>query len=145
MNQDNCIFCKIIAGELPCTKVYEDERVLAFLDIGPLVKGHTLVIPKTHYNPLTAVPPELLAHMISVIQKLTGAMQKTLKADGINIHQANGAAAGQVVPHVHFHIVPRFETDNHHWNWSAKSYETPEEMTILGGHIAEAMKEKARG
>jgi histidine triad (HIT) family protein len=145
MSNENCIFCKIVAGELPCTKIYEDDTVLAFLDIGPLVKGHTLVIPKAHIDPVTALPAELLAHLMEVVQRVVGGLQSALKADGINIHQANGAAAGQVVPHVHFHVVPRFTTDSHHWNWKPKAYESPEEMTILAGHVAQATEEQLRG
>ncbi len=144
MESDNCIFCKIVAGDLPSTKIYEDDRALAFLDIGPLVKGHTLVIPKAHYDPLTEIPDELLGHLMGVVKRVTQGLLTGLHADGVNIHQANGAAAGQVVPHLHFHVVPRFESDNHHWNWKPKSYENNDEMTVLAGRIAKATKEQAR-
>ncbi len=132
---DNCIFCKIVRGELPSTKLYEDAQVLAFMDIGPIVKGHVLVIPKQHFDPLTATPPDLLAKVMTVVQKVVKAQMNGLKADGVNVHQSNGAVAGQVVPHVHFHVIPRFATDGHKWNWSAKKYESMDEMKKLAETI----------
>lgn len=135
----NCIFCKIIAGEIPSTRVYEDTHVLAFMDIGPVIKGHTLVIPKQHVDPITAVPPDVLNRVMAVVQKIAKAQMNGLRADGVNILQANGAAAGQVVPHLHFHVVPRFKTDGHHWNWAAKKYETIDEMKQLADKIKGAL------
>lgn len=139
MNQD-CIFCKIVAGQLPCSRVYEDADTLAFLDIGPIVKGHTLVIPKAHHDLLTDTPPALLHKLIAVVQKVARAQAETLKADGINITQANGKSAGQVVPHIHFHVIPRFETDGHHWNWAAKKYEGVGEMADFAARIAAGVR-----
>ncbi len=135
MNDSDCIFCKIVAGDLPCARVYEDDDVLAFMDIGPIIKGHTLVIPKAHVDPLTNVPDELLTRLILVVRKVAGAQMKGLDAAGINVTQANGAVAGQVVPHLHFHVIPRFENDKHHWNWNAKSYDTAEEMQNIAAQI----------
>jgi histidine triad (HIT) family protein len=135
----NCIFCKIVAGQIPSTKVYEDNDVLAFMDIGPIIKGHTLVIPKEHVDPITEVPLPLLQKLIAVVQKIARAQKAGLKADGINVLQANGTAAGQQVPHLHFHVVPRFNTDGHHWNWAAKKYDKPEEMTRLAESIKAAL------
>lgn len=132
---ESCIFCKIVRGELPSTKLYEDGDVLAFMDIGPIVKGHALVIPKQHVDPVTAVPPALLSKVMTVVQKLVQAQFKGLKADGVNVHQSNGAAAGQVVPHVHFHVIPRFATDGHKWNWAAKKYDSIDEMKTLADSI----------
>ena len=134
----DCIFCGIVAGEIPSTRIFEDEHTLAFLDIGPLVKGHALVIPKTHCDPLTATPPELLAACMLTVQRVARAQTEALGADGINVHQANGAAAGQVVPHLHFHVVPRFRQDGHHWNWHPSLYETPDEMNALGEKLRSA-------
>lgn len=135
----NCIFCKIVKGEIPSTRVYEDEDILAFMDIGPVVKGHTLVIPKEHFDPITNTPPEMLGKVIAVVQKIARAQMNGLKADGVNVLQANGAVAGQVVPHIHFHVVPRFKTDEHHWNWAAKKYEDPAEMKKLADAIKTAL------
>jgi len=127
MNAD-CIFCRIVAGTMPATRVYEDADTLAFMDIGPIVKGHTLVIPREHFDPLTQTPAPVLAKLMAVVQKIAQAQMTGLRADGVNVLQANGAAAGQVVPHLHFHVIPRFRADGHHWNWAAKKYECPEEM-----------------
>jgi len=132
---DDCIFCKIVAGEIPSCNVYEDELTIAFLDIGPLVKGHTLVIPRQHIDPLTAASTEILSACMQTVQRVMQALQKSLGADGVNLHQANGAAAGQVVPHLHFHVVPRFANDGHHWNWKAQPYESPEAMQQLAQRI----------
>ena len=137
---DTCIFCKIVRGELPSTKLYEDDQVLAFMDIGPIVKGHALVIPKQHFDPLTAVPPDLLAKVMAVVQKVVRAQVNGLKADGVNVHQSNGAVAGQVVPHVHFHVIPRFATDGHKWNWAAKKYESMDEMQKLAQAIRSGLE-----
>ena len=135
------IFEKIIAKEIPATIVYEDEDTLAFMDIGPIIKGHTLVIPKTCYDPVTETPDEVLTKLILVSKRIAAAQMKSLGADGINIIQNNGAAAGQEVPHVHIHVIPRFENDGHHWNWNAKSYESAEEMEELAERIREGLTE----
>ncbi len=141
MNRD-CIFCKIVEGELPCTKVYEDDDTLAFMDIGPVVKGHTLVIPKEHYDPITGTPPGVLQKLIVVVQKVAQAQIKGLGADGLNVTQANGSVAGQVVPHIHFHVIPRFESDGHKWNWLAKEYDNQEEMQAHADKIKEGLREE---
>jgi histidine triad (HIT) family protein len=135
----NCIFCKIVAGEIPSAKVYEDAEVLAFMDIGPIIKGHTLVIPKQHFDPLTATPEPVLAKLMAVVKKIAAAQMNGLKADGVNVMQTNGAAAGQVVPHIHFHVIPRYATDGHRWNWAAKKYDDPAEMQKLAAAIKAAL------
>ena len=113
---DNCIFCKIIKGEIPCSKVYEDGKVLAFLDIGPVSKGHTLVIPKEHHETMVDVPDDLLKEVIVVVKRLSKAVKESTNADGFNILMSNHEAAGQVVPHAHFHIIPRLSSDGlKHW------------------------------
>ena len=134
MSQD-CIFCKIITGEIPCAKVYEDTDVIAFMDIGPVVKGHTLVIPKSHHNPLMETPPEVLHKLITVVQKVARAQMAGLQADGISVAQANGRAANQVVPHIHFHVIPRFTTDGFHGNWIARKYDSAAEMQSYADRI----------
>jgi histidine triad (HIT) family protein len=136
--QEDCIFCKIIAGQIPSSKIYEDEDTLAFMDIGPIVKGHILVIPKRHYAHLLETPDEVLAKLIKVVQKIAGAQKRALRADGVNIMQSNGRAAGQVVDHIHFHIIPRFNTDGHHWNWRAQKYADSKEMQALAEKIKNA-------
>ncbi len=125
---DDCIFCKILVGDIPCTKVFEDDEALAFLDIGPIIKGHTLVIPKKHHNPISETPDAVLQHLITIVRKVADAQIEGLGADGINVSQANGTSAGQIVPHLHFHVIPRFDDDGHSWNWNAGEYDSPDEM-----------------
>ncbi len=137
----DCVFCKIVAGNMPCCKVWEDKQTIAFMDIAPLVKGHTLVIPKKHYDPFTAAPLEVLTACMQTVQRVMHALRVSLGADGVNLHQANGAAAGQVVPHLHFHVVPRFADDGHHWNWNAKSYASAEAMQQMANRIKEHIEE----
>jgi len=134
MNSD-CVFCRIIAGELPCTKVYEDDDTLAFLDIAPVVKGHTLVIPKNHTESIMDTPDEVLQKLIAVVRKIADAQVKALKADGVNVTQANGKVAGQVVSHIHFHAIPRFSDDGHSWNWRQLDYDNTDEMSACADKL----------
>ena len=110
--KNDCIFCAIAAGEIPSFKVYEDELVLAYLDINPFSKGHTLVIPKTHSTGLLDTDDETLAAVIVRVKKIAAHVAGKLGCDGFNIVQNNGAAAGQTVHHLHFHIVPRWNGDD---------------------------------
>ncbi len=103
-----CLFCKIVAGEIPSQKVYEDENHLAFLDINPRNPGHTLVIPKKHYETIMNMPDEEAGRLFQTVKRLAAAIKKAMNADGISIAQSNERAAGQVIPHVHFHVIPRF-------------------------------------
>ena len=100
------IFARIIRNELPAIKVYEDDQVLAFMDIMPQAEGHTLVIPKTPALTLLDLPPQAAAYTIQIVQKIAQAMEKALEVKGIVLMQLSGAAAGQTVPHVHFHLIP---------------------------------------
>lgn len=129
------IFEKIVSREIPATVVFEDEDTLAFMDIGPIIKGHVLVIPKICYDPITETPDEVLSKLIRVAKQVAAAMVNELGADGVNIMQNNGVAAGQEVPHIHFHVIPRFNGDGHHWNWNAKCYEDMAEMQQLADKI----------
>ena len=105
----NNIFAKILRGEAPCVKLYEDEKSLAFMDIMPQVDGHALVIPKCEATNLLDLPPDYAAAAIATAQKLAAAVQKATAAPGILLAQLNGSAAGQTVFHVHFHILPRHQ------------------------------------
>jgi len=105
----NNIFAKILRGELPCHKVYEDHKALAFLDIMPRAPGHTLVLPKSPARNLLDVDPVDLAHVMQVTQKIAQASMKVFGADGITIQQFNESAGGQVVFHLHVHVIPRHE------------------------------------
>lgn len=107
----SCIFCRIAHHEAPAHIVYEDERTLAFLDINPMTRGHTLVIPKRHYRDLFAIPAEELQAVVLAAQHLAQALRRGLGAEGVNLLQSNGAPAGQVIFHFHLHIVPRYPGD----------------------------------
>ena len=103
---DQNIFARILRGELPAIKVYEDDQVLAFMDIMPQAEGHTLVIPKLPAVTLLDLTPEAAAYTIQIVQKVAKAMETALDAEGIVLMQLSGVAAGQTVPHVHFHLIP---------------------------------------
>ena len=103
---DQNIFARIIRNELPAIRVYEDDQVVAFMDIMPQAEGHTLVIPKTPAVTLLDLAPEAAAYTIQIVQKIAQAMEKALDVKGVVLMQLSGAAAGQTVPHVHFHLIP---------------------------------------
>lgn len=134
----DCIFCKIVRGEIPCAKVYEDNRVLSFLDINPINPGHTLILPKEHYASLFEVDPEALKACAVAAQKIAKAVYQGVKADGLNFLQNNFRAAGQLIDHVHFHLIPRYEGDGFMTTWPGKPYPAGEMEKILG-QIAAAM------
>ena len=123
MKEDKCLFCKIVFGQIPVTKIYEDEAVLAFLDIGPISDGHTLVIPKMHYEKVDECPPEIMAQVASRIGKIAGAVSNAMNSDGYNVLCNNGKAAGQVIDHLHFHIIPRKTGDGVFDHWPSFKYE----------------------
>ena len=106
--KNDCIFCAIAAGEIPSFKVYEDDIVLAYLDINPFSKGHTLVIPKAHSTGLLDTDDAVLAAVVARVKKVAAHLRAALPCDGFNILQNNGEAAGQTVRHLHFHIIPRY-------------------------------------
>ncbi len=135
------LFEKIVNREIPATIVYEDDDTLAFMDIGPIIKGHTLVIPKTCYDPITETPDEVVAKLMIVAKRIAAAQMQELGADGVNIMQNNGKAAGQEIPHIHIHVIPRFNNDGHPWNWAAKRYDSPDEMETLAAKIRKGLIE----
>ncbi len=122
----NCIFCKIIEGEIPSTKIYEDDLVLAFMDISPINKGHILVIPKKHHITSSSIPEDIAGRMFHVGCRIGVALRRGLDYDGFNLHLADGTCAGQVIMHAHLHIVPRGVEDGFHWNWRHLKYEDNE-------------------
>jgi len=125
----DCIFCKIIRGEIPSHQVYEDDKVLAFLDITPVNPGHTLVIPKAHYENLLDLPEEGAKNLIVAVKKIAGAVVAATGAEGFNLGLNNGAVAGQMVGHVHFHIMPRWENDGRKL-WLGQAYPEGEAQAI---------------
>jgi len=108
---DDCIFCQIVDGEIPSRTVHEDDDVLAFLDANPLAPGHTLVIPKSHHESLNDLPADVGSEVFAAVHALTPAAEAAVDAPASTVAFNNGEAAGQEVPHVHAHIVPRFEAD----------------------------------
>ncbi|MFL5867738.1 MAG: HIT family protein [Thermoleophilaceae bacterium] len=108
---DDCIFCKIVAGEMPAEVVQEDEHTLAFMDINPWTRGHALVIPRNHSKDLLEIADEDLAHTASAAKRLAARMTERLDADGVNLLNACGPAAWQTVFHFHIHVIPRYEDD----------------------------------
>jgi histidine triad (HIT) family protein len=109
MFDESCIFCKIVQKQAPSSIIYEDETVMAFLDIRPLNMGHTLVIPKAHYVDIFDIPQTLLSQIHKIVKQVSSPVKEATNADGISIIQQNGKAAGQDIFHIHVHVVPRFE------------------------------------
>lgn len=131
------IFSRIVSGEIPSAKVYEDALTLAFLDINPASRGHTLVICKEELPGLLELTPELLAATALTTQRVARAIMATLKPDGLNIVQNNGAAAGQVVFHYHVHIIPRWSGDRALSHWRP-GVATPDELQAVAAQVAAA-------
>ena len=123
MAAQDCIFCKIVEGQIPSITIYENESVLAFLDVGPISQGHTLVIPKKHFAKLDDCPAEVLSSIGAVLGKISTAVSQAMASDGYNVLCNNGRAAGQLVEHVHFHIIPRKNNDGVFNRWLSFKYE----------------------
>ena len=123
MIAQDCIFCKIVKGQIPSIKIYENESVLAFPDIGPISQGHTLIIPKDHFARLDDCPVEVLSSIIAVLGKIAKAVSGAMASDGYNVLCNNGRAAGQLVEHIHFHIIPRKNNDGVFNKWLSFEYE----------------------
>ena len=122
MSASDCIFCKIASGQIPAIKVYEDEMIVAFLDISPVSDGHTLVIPKQHIDKFDECLPQFLGQICSRLARVAGVIQKAVGCDGYNVLCNNGRAAGQIVNHLHFHIIPRKTGDNVFGRWPSYKY-----------------------
>lgn len=138
MKNDDCLFCRIVRGEIPGAKVYEDDHVFAFLDIGPLTKGHVLVVPKKHCDSLFSFDAREAEPLVRALQKVGAAAMRATGATGLNVIQNNGPAAGQTVFHMHWHLVPRHEGDNA-LPWNAGAYSDPAAMNALAAKIADAL------
>lgn len=118
----DCIFCRILREELPCAVVYQNEHVLAFLDISPISPGHCLVIPKVHYSRLEDCPPSVAGVLAENLGHISQAVIQSVSAPDYNILNNNGRAAGQLVDHIHFHIIPRQPEDGVFSRWPAGKY-----------------------
>ena len=121
MSVNDCIFCNIINGEIPCFKLYEDEHTLAFMDINPAHDGHALIVPKVHADDLLSIEPDSLAAVAMTARKVARAVDGTVKPEGINLMQCNGEAAGQSVFHFHMHVLPRRDRDELKLNWGLEA------------------------
>lgn len=135
---DSCIFCKIVAGEIPANKVFENDDFIAFLDIKPNNLGHTLLVPKEHYKNLFDLPGNLLNKVGQPLQLVAKAVLKGTEASGINIGMNNGETAGQLVPHAHIHIIPRFSGDGL-VHWKQKENFTPDDFKQVAEKIRQSI------
>lgn len=137
MDAQDCIFCKIASGQIPALKIFEDDVVVAFIDIGPISEGHTLVVPRQHVERVHSCPPELLGKVWTRLDKIASAVASAMDSDGYNVLCNNGRAAGQVVEHLHFHIIPRRTGDGVFTQWPSFKYPQGKAETI-----AEKIKSK---
>jgi histidine triad (HIT) family protein len=134
------IFSKIVSGEIPALKIYEDQATLAFMDISPASRGHTLVISKDEHADVYEMPPETLAAVTRTVQRVARGLRAALQPDGINIIQNNGAAAGQTVFHYHVHVIPRWEGDNAVRLWQPRDADQGE-LRALAEQIGAAIRD----
>ncbi len=137
---DDCIFCKIVSGDIPCHTIYEDDEYLGFLDIRPVSKGHCLLIPKKHFETFLDLPVEMMGGFTAALRKVTEAVVKATTCDGVNIGLNVNKAAGQEVFHVHHHVIPRFEGDGLS-QWARNTYDAGEDL-ILREKISSFLKEE---
>lgn len=142
---DNCVFCKIINNEIPSAKIYEDDLVLAFLDLGPINYGHALVIPKEHHESSSTIPENVAGRMFKVASRIGVALKRKLDYDAFNLHLADGTAAGQVVMHAHLHVVPRGVEDGFRWNWRQLKYQDNQMAEIAAELSVRVMSDLAEG
>ena len=133
MRQDNCIFCKIAAGDIPSATIYEDNDFRVILDIEPASKGHALILPKEHYANLYELSDDLASKALIVAKKVITKMTSILGCDGYNVVQNNGEAAGQTVFHFHIHLIPRYKDDNVNIGWSQGNLTEEIKAEILSG------------
>jgi histidine triad (HIT) family protein len=139
MGEPDCIFCKIVAGELPASIVDEDERTIAFMDINPATRGHALVIPREHATDLLSIGARDLAAVGAAAQRLAARAKERLGADGINVINSCGAAAWQTVFHFHLHVIPRYENDPLRLPWTPAPGD-PAEIAAAAAAIGLALK-----
>ncbi len=139
MSEEKCIFCLIASGDIPSAKVYEDDTVLAFLDLSPVHPGHTLVIPKKHYKDMLEVPSELGTAVFAALKKVGAAVVKATGATGFNVMQNNGLSAGQTMFHIHWHIIPRFDGDGL-GAWEQGNYPDTAAMQAMAAKVASCLE-----
>src|SRR5436305_2781148 len=135
MADGSCVFCSIIDGSLPAAEIYQDENFLVLMDKYPINVGHTLVIPKLHYNNLLLMPPREVGRLYYVVAIIAESVVSCVNAAGFNVGQNNGRAANQIVPHVHVHIIPRFNDDSTNGRWPMRRVTSHEELSKIANEI----------
>ncbi len=135
LGESSCIFCDIVKKRLPFVDVYEDDNFLVLMDKYPISRGHTLIIPKNHYDNLLLMPEREVGRLYSLVPIIARAIVPTVKADGFNVGQNNGKAANQIVPHVHVHIIPRFNDDSPNGRWPMRRVASHEELFKIADGI----------
>ncbi len=142
MNQhhEDCIFCKIVRGEIPSARVIETHESIAFLDINPVIHGHTLLVPKGHYRSLPDLPDALAGAVCSLLPRLCRAVAAATGAEGLNVIVNNGRAAGQTIDHCHWHVIPRFNDDPVNWPWPHSKY-VADQLSEMKFRIERALSE----
>lgn len=131
MTHRGCSICRVVERTEPCQSIYEDDRVLAFLDPAPVNPGHALLVPKRHVGGLSALPTDELAHLMLLGPLLAQAIARALDYDGYNLHAASGECAGAFGTHAVLHLIPRIGTDAFHWNWRRVSYDDAQAAQML--------------
>lgn len=133
VSENSCIFCKIAAGAISALRVFESPDAVAFLDIAPLAPGHTLLIPRQHFQSILDVPPDVLGRLVGHLPLLARAVMKVSGATGLNVLQNTGESSGQAVFHLHFHLIPRNEEDRLGFRWNAGAYGPGEDKAMQAG------------
>ena len=136
---NDCIFCRIIRGEIPSQKVYENEVVLAILDINPIAFGHTLVLPKAHRETFNDLPPDVLGELVVRAQQVARGVVRATGAQGFNLLMNNGKCSGQAIAHAHWHVIPRKDDDQIKFHWQPRKYGEGQ-LEQMTGAIREALK-----
>ena len=139
-HHEDCIFCKIVRGEVPSARVIETHESIAFLDINPVIRGHVLLVPKAHHATLSELPDDLAAESARLVPRLARAIRAATGADGLNLIVNNGRAAGQTIDHGHWHLIPRFVDDPVDWPWPHDHY-TGDELDQMQSRIETALKD----
>jgi len=140
MTNDNCQFCKLVEKEDVISSVYEDDIVMAFMDVKPVNEGHTLVIPKNHYENIYEIPDDEIAHLYKIVKKVASAVKKGVNAEGISVNQHNGTAAFQKVFHLHVHVIPRYEGDK----LAARSRQVIQKLHVMNRESLDATARKIK-
>ena len=135
----DCVFCRILAGEIPAQKVHEDARCVAILDINPVAPGHALVLPRDHYETWTDLPADLAAELATAAQAVARGVVKAVGAQGFNLLMNNHRCSGQAIPHAHFHVIPRKSDDGVKFNWPTK-VAAGDDLAKMADRIRQALK-----